>query len=121
MRGYSQGHLCEGLRDQRDDRQQGAWEGGWLQLPPRVLCDLHYKGDAIGRGHALNRIERTVAETGESFGDGSHIVYVSSTLADEGTELGHLMHDLRCSDPDKMHYNELREMVSYYSAPVRCI
>ena len=41
-------------------------------------------------------------------------MYVSSTLADEGTELGHLMHDLRCSDPDKMHYNELREMVSYY-------
>ena len=24
------------------------------------------------------------------------------------------MHDLRCSDPEKMHYNELREMVSYY-------
>ena len=42
------------------------------------------------------------------------IVYVSSSLADEGTELGHLMHDLRCSDPDKMHYNELRDMVSYY-------
>ena len=69
---------------------------------------------AIGEGKALNMIERIVKGTGKDFCDGSHIVYVSSSLADEGTELGHLMHDLRCSDPEKMHYNELREMVSYY-------
>ncbi len=72
------------------------------------------RGDAIGSGYALNRIDRTVAETGEPFCDGSHIVYVSSSLADEGTDLGRLMHDLRCSEPDKMHYNELRERVAYY-------
>ena len=95
-----------------DSRALGKGDG-YSSLPESYVIFIT-RGDAIGRGHALNRIERTVAETGESFGDGSHIVYVSSSLADEGTELGHLMHDLRCSDPEKMHYNELREMVSYY-------
>ena len=102
-----------------DSRALGKGDG-YSSLPESYVIFIT-RGDAIGRGHALNRIERTVAETGESFGDGAHIVYVSSTLADEGTELGHLMHDLRCSDPEKMHYNELRDRVSYYSAPVRCI
>ena len=98
-----------------DSRALGKGDG-YSSLPESYVIFI-----TRGRGHALNRIERTVAETGESFCDGSHIVYVSSSLADEGTELGHLMHDLRCSDPEKMHYNELREMVAYYSAPVRCI
>ena len=102
-----------------DSRALGKGDG-YSSLPESYVIFIT-RGDAIGDGNALSRIERTVAETGESFCDGSHIVYVSPTLADEGTELGHLMHDLRCSDPEKMHYNELREMVSYYSAPVRCI
>ena len=72
------------------------------------------RGDAIGEGNALSTIEWTVLESGKRFRDGSHIVYVSSSLAEEGTDLGRLMHDLRCSDPDKMHYNELRERVAYY-------
>ena len=95
-----------------DSRALGKGDG-YSSLPESYVIFIT-RGDAIGRGYALNRIDRTVAETGESFCDGSHIVYVSSSLADEGTELGYLMHDLRCSDPEKMHYNELREMVSYY-------
>ena len=102
-----------------DSRALGKGED-YGSLPESYVIFIT-RGDAIGEGKALNMIERIVKGTGKDFCDGSHIVYVSSSLADEGTELGHLMHDLRCSDPDKMHYNELREMVSYYSAPVRCI
>ena len=39
---------------------------------------------------------------------------MSASLADEGTELGRLMHDLRCTDPGKMYYTGLRERTSYF-------
>ena len=70
-------------------------------------------GDAIGKGQALYEIERTIKGTAEGFGDGTHIVYVSSLLAPRDTELGMLMHDLACTDPKDMHYEVLRKRVSY--------
>ena len=36
------------------------------------------------------------------------------TLADSDTELGRLMHDLKCADPEKMHYNVLRERTGFF-------
>ena len=70
--------------------------------------------DAIGDGQAIYEIERYVNGTGKKYGDGSHIIHVSANLTDEETPLGRLMHDLRCADPDEMHYTELRDKVSYY-------
>ena len=61
-----------------------------------IFIDEH---DAIGRGRAMYRMERMDSETCEPYGDGSHIIHVSASLADEGTDLGKLMHDLRCTDP----------------------
>ena len=95
-----------------DSRALGKGED-YKSLPESYVIFITRR-DVIGRGYALNRIDRIVAETGEPFRDGSHIVYVSSSLADDKTDLGRLMHDLRCSDPDKMHYNELRDRVAYY-------
>ena len=76
-----------------------------------IFIDEH---DAIGRGRALYRMERMDSETGEPYGDGSHIIHVSASIADEGTDLGKLMHDLRCTDPEKMYYTGLRERTSYF-------
>ncbi len=76
-----------------------------------IFIDEH---DAIGRGRALYRMERMDSETCEPYGDGSHIIHVSASLADEGTDLGKLMHDLRCTDPEKMYYTGLRERTSYF-------
>ena len=76
-----------------------------------IFIDEH---DAIGRGRAMYRMERMDSETCEPYGDGSHIIHVSASLADEGTDLGKLMHDLRCTDPEKMYYTGLRERTSYF-------
>ena len=95
-----------------DSRALGKGED-YSSLPESYVIFIT-RGDALGEGKALSTIERTVMESGRRFGDGTHIVYVSSELADGDTDLGRLMHDLRCSDPDDMHYNELRDMVSYY-------
>ncbi len=70
--------------------------------------------DAIGDGQAIYEIERYVNGTGKKYGDGTHIIHVSADLTEKGTPLGNLMHDLRCADPDEMHYTELRDKVTYY-------
>ena len=70
--------------------------------------------DALGEGKALYDIERTVKGSGKSFGDGTHILFISADLADRDTDLGRLMEDLRCPDPERMHYRELRDRVGYF-------
>ena len=70
-------------------------------------------GDALGRGEAIYHVERKVEETGEAFGDGSEIIYVSSSITKPETELGRLMEDLKCTDPEKMHYTVIKERTEF--------
>ena len=70
-------------------------------------------GDALGRGEAIYHVERKVEETGEAFGDGSQIIYVSSSLTKPETELGRLMEDLKCTDPEKRHYTVIKERTEF--------
>ena len=50
----------------------------------------------------------------ETFGDEEHIVYVNGEDNNSETELGRLMHDFSCTDPDDMYYKELAKVVRYY-------
>ena len=93
---------------------------GYERLPESYVIFITAQ-DAIGEGKALYTVERMIKETGEEFGDGAHIVYVSSEAAEEGTELGRLMHDLGCAEPEEMSYTELRERVSYFKGNVEGI
>ena len=95
-------------------------DAGWLgkgedcsSLPESYVIFIT-PDDAIGRGLALYNAERCVRETGELYDDGTHIVHVSASLADRETDLGKLMHDLSCTDPEKMHYNVLRERTRFF-------
>lgn len=54
-----------------------------------------------------------IEETGESFGDGSHIIYVNGAYRDD-TPLGKLMHDFSCSNPGDMNYKVLAERTRYF-------
>ncbi len=69
------------------------------------------------RGHLpIYHIDRTIAELGgKAFGDKSHIIYVNGAYpGDESTPLGRLVHDLFCTEPDEMHYEELAERARYF-------
>lgn len=46
------------------------------------------------------------------FGDGSHIIYVNSSIQDEDTALGRLMHDLHCKNANDMYSEVLAKRVS---------
>ena len=69
--------------------------------------------DMLKGGRPIYCIERTVQETGESFGDGTHILYVNAQMKDD-TTLGHLMHDFACTSADEMHYQILADRVRYF-------
>ena len=69
--------------------------------------------DIFGKGKAVYRIERMNIDTQEMFNDGEHILYVNGQYRDN-TDIGKLMHDFSCWDPDEMNYELLRETARYY-------
>ena len=69
--------------------------------------------DVLKRSLPIYHINRIIEETGESFGDEAHIIYVNSQIKDE-TALGRLMHDFSCTDPDDMSYPILAQRVRYF-------
>ncbi len=64
--------------------------------------------DVLGRELPIYHVQRTIRETQETFDDGSHIIYVNSSVMDD-TPLGRLMHDFRCKRVEEMHYDVLKE------------
>ena len=70
------------------------------------------KDDVPGNGLPIYHVDRMIGETGEMFGDGSHIIYVNSSIQDENTALGQLMHDLHCKNADDMYSEVLAQRVS---------
>ena len=86
---------------------------GFANLPETFVI-LITENDVIGKDRPLYRVERRIEETGDPFDDGEHIIYVNGADKDVSTELGKLMHDFFCTDPDDMHYKELADKVRYF-------
>ena len=80
---------------------------------PEAYVIFITENDVLKKGRPLYNIHRSIDETGEVFGDGSHVVYVNAACQ-EDTPLGRLMQDLNCKDPAKMHYKELADTVNYF-------
>lgn len=62
--------------------------------------------DVLKTGLPICHIDRQITETGNAFEDGAHIMYLNSRMQDD-TEIGRLMHDYRCKNPDEMYYSVL--------------
>ena len=71
------------------------------------------EGDARGDGQLINRYEMIDLDNGRKFGDGRHIIYVNSTYVDDQTDLGKLVHDFLCKDPNDMYYEVLANKMRY--------
>lgn len=71
------------------------------------------ENDILKAGLPIYHVDRVVRETGELFGDESHIIYVNSQIKDE-TSLGKLMHDFSCTDAKDMNYKILADRVRYF-------
>ena len=69
--------------------------------------------DPFHKGLPVYHVSRTVQETGKEYGDGSEIVYLNGQR-DGDDAVGDLAHDLRCTRPEEMRYDVLREAVKPY-------
>ncbi len=73
------------------------------------------ENDKFKLGAPIYHIERTIRELeNESFGDGSHIIYVNGEYRNTQTPIGKLMHDFNCKNADDMLYPQLSQSVRYY-------
>lgn len=79
------------------------------------------ENDVLNSGKPLNRIERINMNSGEQFNDGEHIMYVNGADKDCSTELGKLMHDLYCENPDDMFFSILADKMRYFKTNDRGI
>ena len=84
-------------------------EGKYYDSLPDCYVIFLTRDDVFGMNEPIYHFNRVCSETDEPLCDGSHIVYVNCSHTDSSTELGRLILDLRCPDPDKMAYKELAE------------
>ena len=73
------------------------------------------ENDVMGKNQAIYHIQRYVEtnEGKELFGDGSHIIYVNGKYRGND-EVGKLMHDFSCTNPDDMYYEALAKKARYF-------
>ena len=79
---------------------------------PDIYVIFITEQDYYGRGKAIYRVRRTVEDDNSLYGDGSNILYVNGQYRDD-TDIGKLMHDFCCSDPDDMLIPMLAERTRY--------
>ena len=91
-----------------------GFEWGKDHLPP-VCVIFITEHDVLGGGLPIYHSYRTIAELNHKrLGDNAEIIYVNASYQDEDTELGRLMHDMFCADPDEMYHKELAERSRYF-------
>lgn len=84
----------------------------FVDLPEIYIIFITEK-DVMGGGLPIYHVDRVVRETGKSFDDGAHIVYVNGEYRGD-TPLGKLMHDFSCKNPSDMHYKILADRTRYF-------
>ena len=76
---------------------------------PETYVIFITENDVIGRGKPLYRIERHIEDIDERFNDGEHIIYVNGSDRNSATELGRLMQDFFCENPNDMNFKPLAD------------
>lgn len=69
--------------------------------------------DIYKKGLPFYSIERINVSLNEPFEDGEHILYVNGAYRGDD-EIGKLMHDFSCSNPDDMINSDMAEVARYY-------
>jgi len=71
------------------------------------------ENDVMGRGLEVYSYLRIEENCGDKLLDGTHIIYVNGATRSE-TEIGKLIHDFLCRNPEEMHFDILRKRVSQF-------
>ena len=81
------------------------------ELPTTYIIFIT-ENDIWGGGQAIYPIDRINAATGLPFEDRQHILYVNASYKGDD-DIGRLMHDFLCSDPDDMYTQMLADKARY--------
>ena len=81
---------------------------------PETYVIFITENDVIGGNLPIYTIERQITNLGQPFSDGEHIIYVNGADKNSATELGKLMHDFFCTEPNDMHFKQLADKVRYF-------
>lgn len=109
----------EGAHVRRARYHSSMLDTGMLKesQPLKELKDSYvifiYKRDKFGKGLPLYHVDRYIKETEETFGDGSHIIYVNGSYKGDDA-IGKLVSDFHQTDSDNMYYSELADGVEHY-------
>ena len=78
------------------------------------------ENDVMKGNQPIYPVERyvTIEENKVLFGDGSHIIYVNGKYRGND-EIGKLMHDFSCTNPDDMNYETLAKKARYFKQDER--
>ena len=91
---------------------ENSYKGMKFDELPDIYVIFITEHDYYGRGKAIYRVRRTVEDDNSLYGDGSNILYVNGQYRDD-TDIGKLMHDFCCSNPDDMLIPMLAERTRY--------
>ena len=80
---------------------------------PETYVIFITENDVMGGDIPIYHVDRVVKETGKSFDDEAHIIYVNGAYRDE-SPIGQLMHDFSCKNPSDMHYKILADKTRYF-------
>ena len=72
------------------------------------------KEDVLGKGLPIYHVQRRINETGDSFNDGSYIIYVNGEIANDHTALGRLIHDFSCLESKDIYNETFKECIKRY-------
>lgn len=109
----------EGAHVRRARYHSSMLDTGMLKesQPLKELKDSYvifiYKRDKFGKGLPLYHVDRYIKETEETFGDGSHIIYVNGSYKGDDA-IGKLVSDFHQTDSENMYYSELADGVEHY-------
>ena len=109
----------EGAHVRRARYHSSMLDTGMLKesQPLKELKDSYvifiYKRDKFGKGLPLYHVDRYIKETEETFGDGSHIIYVNGSYNGDDA-IGKLVSDFHQTDSENMYYSELADGVEHY-------
>ena len=87
--------------------------GQEFEALPETYTIFVTENDFFGKGVGLYPIERMNMVTNAPFNDREHILYVNGQYHGDD-ELGWLMHDFLCNDPNEMHYELLAVRSRYF-------
>jgi predicted transposase/invertase (TIGR01784 family) len=112
---------------QRADKDAGAYRARYISsvmdvenldegsdftdLPDTCVIFIT-ENDYYKLGEPVYVIQNMNTTTSQLFGDGRYILYVNGENRDN-TELGKLMHDFNCADPDEMYFKILADKTRY--------